>query len=256
MFEVEPEATKYLTVVIVDVVVVTVAHLDANRAITSYLLGLLVPGRTDTEAMLRAVELLINIFADNHAPAEANFHAGNVLVALEEAVEGVPLAVKGIDREEGGREHGEEMRDNLVAFVSGHFGWGSCGGGSVGSPSVGSGSNNGGGGGNGGGSQTNVFLGPMVPGRKGTKYEWSEWRVDEDAFDDEDASDDEAAYEDEEAYEDQVAYGDQAAYHDGIDGDQAAYEDEDGSEGEDEEEEEEDGSEGEDEDEDSSEDFD
>jgi len=53
----------------------------------------------------------------NRAPAEANFHAGNVLAALEGAVEGVPLAIKGSDRKEGGREHGEEMRDNLVAFV-------------------------------------------------------------------------------------------------------------------------------------------
>jgi len=97
------------------------ASLDANRIIASYLLGLLVPGRTGTEAMLQAAESLIDIFADERAPAEANFRAGNVLAALEGAVDGVRRAVKGIDRKkEGGRElrrHGEEVRDNLVAFV-------------------------------------------------------------------------------------------------------------------------------------------
>ena len=97
------------------------ASLDANRVIASYLLGLLVPGRTGTETMLQAAESLIDIFADERAPAEANFRAGNVLEALAGAVEGVRRAVKGIDRKkEGGRElrrHGEEVRDNLVAFV-------------------------------------------------------------------------------------------------------------------------------------------
>ena len=71
--------------------------------------------------MLRAVESLIDIFADERAPAEANFRAGNVLAALAGAVEDVRRAVRGIDRKkEGGRElrrYGEEVRDNLVAFV-------------------------------------------------------------------------------------------------------------------------------------------
>ncbi len=97
------------------------ASLDANRVIASYLLSLLAPGRTGTETMLQAAESLIDIFADERAPTEANFRAGNVLAALEGAVEGVRRAVKGIDRKkEGGRElrrHGEEVRDNLVAFV-------------------------------------------------------------------------------------------------------------------------------------------
>ncbi|KAI9508368.1 ARM repeat-containing protein [Russula earlei] len=97
------------------------ASLDANRIIASYLLGLLVPGRTGTETMLQAAESLIDIFADERAPAEANFRAGNVLAALEGAVDDVRRAVKSIDRKkEGGRElkrHGEEVRDNLVAFV-------------------------------------------------------------------------------------------------------------------------------------------
>jgi hypothetical protein len=97
------------------------ASLDANRVIASYLLSLLAPGRTGTETMLQAAESLIDIFADERAPTEANFRAGNVLAALEGAVEGVRRAVKGIDRKkQGGRElrrHGEEVRDNLVAFV-------------------------------------------------------------------------------------------------------------------------------------------
>ena len=95
--------------------------LDANRVIASYLLGLLTPGRTGTETMLQAAESLIDIFADERAPAEANFRTGNVLAALEAAVEDVRRAVKSINRKrEGGRElrrHGEEVRDNLVAFV-------------------------------------------------------------------------------------------------------------------------------------------
>jgi hypothetical protein len=82
----------------------------------------LAPGRaTGTETMLQAVESLIDIFADERAPAEANFRAGNVLAALEGAVEGVRRAVKGIGRKkEGARElrrRGEEVRDNLVAFI-------------------------------------------------------------------------------------------------------------------------------------------
>ena len=98
------------------------ASLDANRVIASYLLSLLAPGRTTgIETMLQATESLIDIFADERAPAEANFHAGNVLAALEGAVEGVRRMVKSIDRKkEGGRElrrRGEEVRDNLVAFV-------------------------------------------------------------------------------------------------------------------------------------------
>ncbi|KAI0299778.1 ARM repeat-containing protein [Russula brevipes] len=97
------------------------ASLDANRVIASYLLALLVPGRTGTETMLQAAESLIDIFADERAPADANFRAGNVLEALAGAVEGVRRAVKGIDRKKGGgrelRRHGEEVRDNLVAFV-------------------------------------------------------------------------------------------------------------------------------------------
>jgi hypothetical protein len=98
------------------------ASLEANRIIVSYLLSLLSLERAiGTETMLQAVESLIDIFADERAPAEANFRAGNVLAALEGAVEGVRRVVKAIDRKKkGGRElrrRGEEVRDNLVAFI-------------------------------------------------------------------------------------------------------------------------------------------
>jgi hypothetical protein len=63
---------------------------DAGRVIVLYLVGLLIPGRTDTETMLQATESLIDIFADERAPAKANFRAGNVLEAFVGAVESVP----------------------------------------------------------------------------------------------------------------------------------------------------------------------
>jgi hypothetical protein len=98
------------------------ASLKANRIIVLYLLNLLSLGRPiSTETMLQAVESLVDIFADARAPAEANFRVGNVLAALEGAVEGVRRVVKAIDRKKkGGRElrrRGEEVRDNLVAFI-------------------------------------------------------------------------------------------------------------------------------------------
>jgi hypothetical protein len=69
--------------------------LEANRIIVSYLLNLLsLGGAISTETMLQSVESLIDIFADECAPAEANFRAGNVLAALEGAVEGVRRVVK------------------------------------------------------------------------------------------------------------------------------------------------------------------
>jgi hypothetical protein len=98
------------------------ASLEANRIIVSYLLSLLsLEHAISTETMLQVVESLIDIFADERAPVEANFRAGNVLAALEGTVEGVRRVVKTIDRKKkGGRElrrRGEEVRDNLVAFI-------------------------------------------------------------------------------------------------------------------------------------------
>ncbi|KAH9962725.1 hypothetical protein BGW80DRAFT_1463436 [Lactifluus volemus] len=53
-----------------------------HRIISTYLFWLARPWRTGTESMLQAVESLIDMFADERAPAEANFRAGNVLEAL------------------------------------------------------------------------------------------------------------------------------------------------------------------------------
>lgn len=71
--------------------------------------------------MLQAASALIDIYSDETLPYDVNFRQGNYLEALTNAVEGVRKAVKGIDRKkEGGRElkhRGEEVRDNLVAFI-------------------------------------------------------------------------------------------------------------------------------------------
>jgi hypothetical protein len=61
--------------------------------------------------MLQAVESLIDLFADERAPAEANFRAGNVLEVLAGAVKDMQRAVKGIDqRRVGGCSGGVESK--------------------------------------------------------------------------------------------------------------------------------------------------
>jgi hypothetical protein len=54
-------------------------------------------------------------------PYDINFRQGEFLEKLASSVEGVKKAVKAIDRrKEGGkdlRRRGEEVRDNLVAFI-------------------------------------------------------------------------------------------------------------------------------------------
>lgn len=54
-------------------------------------------------------------------PYDVNFQQGRFLEKLASSVEGVKKAVKAIDRrKEGGkdlRRRGEEVRDNLVAFI-------------------------------------------------------------------------------------------------------------------------------------------
>lgn len=71
--------------------------------------------------MLQALSALIDIYSDETLPYDVNFRQGNYLDVLTKSVEGVRKAVKGIDRKkEGGRElklRGEEVRDNLVAFI-------------------------------------------------------------------------------------------------------------------------------------------
>ncbi|KAJ7725965.1 armadillo-type protein [Mycena metata] len=101
------------------------AFVDANGTIAAYLLSMLPVGSTPspagTEPMLQAASSLIDIYSDEGAPWDANFRAGGYLERLAGSVDGVKKAVKAIDRrKEGGRElrrRGEEVRDNLVAFL-------------------------------------------------------------------------------------------------------------------------------------------
>lgn len=64
---------------------------------------------------------LIDIYSDEDSPYDVNFRQGSYLQRLVASVDGVRKCVKGINRgKEGGRElkrRGEEVRDNLVAFI-------------------------------------------------------------------------------------------------------------------------------------------
>ena len=98
---------------------------SASRAlqiISLWLLSLLPPSAdppTPTEPLLQAVSALIDIFSDETLPYDVNFRQGRYLDALVRSVEGVRRAVRGIDRkkERELRVRGEEVRDNLVAFI-------------------------------------------------------------------------------------------------------------------------------------------
>lgn len=98
---------------------------DANGTIAAYLLSMLptasTPSPAGTEPMLQAASSLIDIYSDEEAPWDGNFLTGGFLERLAGSIDGVKKAVKAIDRrKEGGRElrrRGEEVRDNLVAFV-------------------------------------------------------------------------------------------------------------------------------------------
>ncbi|KAK7018558.1 ARM repeat-containing protein [Favolaschia claudopus] len=102
------------------------SSIQANAAIATYLLSML-PSSTSpvspagTEPMLQAASSLIDIYSDEAAPWDVNFRTGGYLQRLAGSVDGVKKAVRAIDRrKEGGRElrrRGEEVRDNLVAFI-------------------------------------------------------------------------------------------------------------------------------------------
>ncbi|KAI0652564.1 ARM repeat-containing protein [Trametes meyenii] len=96
--------------------------LNANKIISSYLLSLLPPNAnppTSTEPLLQAVSALIDIYSDETLPYDVNFRQDRYLDALVQSVEGVRRAVRGIDKkkERELRIHGEEVRDNLLAFI-------------------------------------------------------------------------------------------------------------------------------------------
>lgn len=96
-----------------------------TQLIANYLVSLLPTttsvSSTGTESMLQAASALIDIYSDETLPYDVNFRQGGVLQALVSSVEGVRKAVKGIDRKKPGgkdlRRRGEEVRDNLVAFI-------------------------------------------------------------------------------------------------------------------------------------------
>jgi hypothetical protein len=96
----------------------------ARQIISEYLLGCLPSAESSgatTEVALQAASGLIDIYSDETLPYDANFRQGGFLEKLAGSIDGIKRAVRGIDRKkEGGRElrvRGEEVRDNLVAFV-------------------------------------------------------------------------------------------------------------------------------------------
>jgi len=80
------------------------------------------PSKYGTEPLIQVVSALIDIYSDEAVPYDVNFRNGNYLQQLSNSVEGVKKAVKAINRkEEGGKElrrRGEEIRENLVAFIT------------------------------------------------------------------------------------------------------------------------------------------
>ena len=72
-----------------------------------------------TEPLLQAVSALIDIYSDETLPYDINFREGKFEERLAQSIEAVKKAVKAIDRrrEPDLRLRGEEVRDNLTAFV-------------------------------------------------------------------------------------------------------------------------------------------
>ncbi|KAJ3851835.1 armadillo-type protein [Lentinula lateritia] len=97
----------------------------SNQVIANYLLTLLPtpssPSPAGVESLLQAVSALIDIYSDETLPYDINFRQGGMLQTLVASVENVRKAVKRIDRKKPGgkdlRRRGEEIRDNLVAFI-------------------------------------------------------------------------------------------------------------------------------------------
>ena len=91
--------------------------------ISTYLLSILptatTPSTKSTEPLLQAVSALIDIYSDERLSYDINFRNGRFLDRLVESVDGVRKAVRAIDRrkERDLKLRGEEVRDNLVAFV-------------------------------------------------------------------------------------------------------------------------------------------
>ncbi|KAF9024118.1 hypothetical protein BDZ89DRAFT_1069368 [Hymenopellis radicata] len=98
--------------------------IDGNRIIAEYLLSLFpsaTPSNAGVEPTIQAVSAIIDIYSDEMMPYDVNFRQGVYLERLASSIDAVKKMVKAIDRRKpGGRElrvRGEEVRDNLVAFV-------------------------------------------------------------------------------------------------------------------------------------------
>ncbi|KAK2461461.1 hypothetical protein APHAL10511_005924 [Amanita phalloides] len=99
--------------------------IEGNKVISEYLFSLLPtessPSPLDPEPLIQTVSALIDIYSDENMPYDINFRQGGYLRRLIASVNGVRKAVKGISKgKEGCRElrrRGEEVRDNLLAFI-------------------------------------------------------------------------------------------------------------------------------------------
>ncbi|KAF8899116.1 armadillo-type protein [Infundibulicybe gibba] len=96
-----------------------------NSTISDFLLSILPADGSvsplGTEPLIQVVSALIDIYSDEGMPYDINFRQGHYLKRLRAAADGFKRAVRGIDRKkEGGvqlRRRGEEVRDNLIAFI-------------------------------------------------------------------------------------------------------------------------------------------
>lgn len=77
------------------------------------------PSTYGTEPLIQTLSALIDIYSDENLPYDINFRQGNFVQRLVDSVEGVRKAVRAIDRrkERDLKLRGEEMRDNLIAFI-------------------------------------------------------------------------------------------------------------------------------------------
>ncbi|KAL0581074.1 hypothetical protein V5O48_000967 [Marasmius crinis-equi] len=96
-----------------------------NKVIADYLVSLLPTlsksSPVGVEPLIQAVSALIDIYSDETLPYDVNFRQGGILQTLVSSVDGVKKAIRGIDkRREGSRDlrrRGDEVRENLVAFI-------------------------------------------------------------------------------------------------------------------------------------------
>ncbi|KAG7452218.1 ARM repeat-containing protein [Guyanagaster necrorhizus] len=98
--------------------------IDSNRIISEYLLSFLPTGTSSEvgiEPVLQSVSAIIDIYSDEMLPYDVNFRQGRYLNRLASSIDGMKKLVKTIDRRKPGgrvlRLRGEEIRDNLIAFV-------------------------------------------------------------------------------------------------------------------------------------------